>query len=1313
MNLAALFSGYPALTRHLLPALERGRNAATHPLVSRLSARGMVGAHAMRVLDMLVASAEPAARFDRLIRKLAGAPNPAAFWSAVIELTVISRLVRVGAMDVGVVPTEDAGRPDAVATLAGHNVYFEVTRLTGVNPQQREQNGRLAALAASVEAIESPFYVTFVPAGPYDDAGIAEIVSTIRTALAAVGAAGTLAAGAAETFTFASPPFGMYVSLKGARTSARPGTRFRLSGAPVFESSDRRDERKLLDTIVGKYRQCVAGALNVIVIHNVSDGLDEAAQTLQFLAESPRSNLSAVVLLSSWAGRSRVLPNADARPAATPLLLETLEAFCDSRGSRRLPRCHRAGGERREHRRPRGAVRSGRLAAGRSGGAVRRRSVDASRPRAYARVQKCGGWFQERFRMGRTTAPGGFRAWLHRVLQALASLLKSGRSCAAGPGQAPLGAQDPGDAGAFPRSESDVRPPAPQPVFEATPQAEAEPVEPFAPVPAPAVLTVVHDAKPSEAVVRLERTLATGTRDPLSASLSADLSSPPDLQAHLGAEPATDQSPVPSEPALVPEAASVLFINGSPGGGRLPEPGELDATAEAGSEPESGRRVRPGPATLAEILGPISAVPDTATPCDGQPELAGGVRPGALVSGEVIAATCEAGALTPVAAGTANEPPLPARLQEAGTSSAWTEPRGRTTRPQAPNPNRTPGGPRVAPTIGSRSGTRVAPEKRGGRPTGPSATRQPSVRATQVERVQPALVCWRIGMLGWGVGLDLPSDRSWCVRQGDWEIAEDDAIRGRYALEDPLAGAIVDDPEGMLAWSHLPTEPFRPFRLSKRDSGRRALTIPGAYRLLVVVPDNWSRDPGTVASEQPGYVHREWRAHHFHKGTVPVFLRPDATVARCLHFGLEGDSEIWDDCFEHGPLFGGDPPRLVAISGFQPARVVLIDEDTRRRCWDDNSEALCRRLRERSVGRFSARIYDAKHFKVQVLPFRYSARLTSVVVDSGPATPGPERHAPASISFRHDAGCTVRGKGSAADLPVVAGAQGSQVSVPLDPHLDGTEWQITHDGGCVSLRLRLQRVWWALASEDDDGEPAWSDGALSLAPELFDPRSCGVVRVRLPWIGWAARIQIGFREDGARGMERVPKRREMRLPLRNLSGCLELDAPPGSQVPLRLWLWHASELLTATVGVVAFPDDVATTTPSVTAAISPPAHVAAPVRLHPSLHVPAPAVARMLTRLRRHGTTACRKLVRHVRAGWRGRHKRWDADFVAHALCVLAVVAQEEEKRDTVAKAHLPHCQKWQRRAEEARATHPDLFTSIEKKYRVLAEGEARRRAPR
>jgi hypothetical protein len=96
----------------------------------------------------------------------------------------------------------------------------------------------------------------------------------------------------------------------------------------VFHSPDGRDERKLLDTIVAKYRQCVAGALNTLVIHTVSDNLDEAARTLCFLAERSRPNLTAVVLMSSWSGGSRLLPNPDAQPLCPPPVREKLQTIC-------------------------------------------------------------------------------------------------------------------------------------------------------------------------------------------------------------------------------------------------------------------------------------------------------------------------------------------------------------------------------------------------------------------------------------------------------------------------------------------------------------------------------------------------------------------------------------------------------------------------------------------------------------------------------------------------------------------------------------------------------------------------------------------------------------------------------------------------------------------------------------------------------------------------------------------------------------------------------------------------------------------------
>jgi hypothetical protein len=323
-----IFAGYPALKRHFLPALERARNPLAHPLISRLTTRGMVGIQVLSVLEDLVTSAEGVNGFAQLIRKLAIATTPAAFWSVVTELAVISRLVRIGGTSVGLVPTANTGRPDAVATLADHPVYVEITRLTSMNPRQRAQDDRLAELAAAVEGTQSPFYVTFVPEGEYSDEDIDTMAAIIRDNVTALQVADTLVAGAAETLTFSAPSFGLRVSLKGSETADRPGTPFSLSGMPVLKSPDGRDERRLLDTIVAKYRQCVADALNAIVIHTVSDGLDGAAQTLKVLTESPRPNLSAVVLLSSWPGRSRVLPNGNARLTVPSQVLEKLEHLC-------------------------------------------------------------------------------------------------------------------------------------------------------------------------------------------------------------------------------------------------------------------------------------------------------------------------------------------------------------------------------------------------------------------------------------------------------------------------------------------------------------------------------------------------------------------------------------------------------------------------------------------------------------------------------------------------------------------------------------------------------------------------------------------------------------------------------------------------------------------------------------------------------------------------------------------------------------------------------------------------------------------------
>jgi hypothetical protein len=82
ISLVDLFSEYPALTSHLLPAIERAGRVTTHPIVTHLGARGIISAQVMGVFDNLVVSAEGVDGFDYLVRKLAEAPYTPAFWSA-------------------------------------------------------------------------------------------------------------------------------------------------------------------------------------------------------------------------------------------------------------------------------------------------------------------------------------------------------------------------------------------------------------------------------------------------------------------------------------------------------------------------------------------------------------------------------------------------------------------------------------------------------------------------------------------------------------------------------------------------------------------------------------------------------------------------------------------------------------------------------------------------------------------------------------------------------------------------------------------------------------------------------------------------------------------------------------------------------------------------------------------------------------------------------------------------------------------------------------------------------------------------------
>jgi hypothetical protein len=289
-----------------------------------------VGPSFLQILDNLVASAVRSDRFADLMRKLATTPRAGKFLDAVVELTVVSRLVRCGAANVAVIPTSDCRSPDASAVLNGETVFFEVTRLTGVNARQRNHEDRVKALKRAIEAFPSPFDVTFIPGAEYEDSDVAGMADLIRQELIRIEAAGTLKPGNMETVVFPPPRFGLWVSFKAGKAARFATTKFRESSRLAFGSSEGYDQKKLRDKIVEKYGQCVAAALNVLIIQPAHDVLDDAARDLDlYFLENKRPHLTAAVVLSTWGGNSRVLRNPGADPAAPSWLSDALNQLAE------------------------------------------------------------------------------------------------------------------------------------------------------------------------------------------------------------------------------------------------------------------------------------------------------------------------------------------------------------------------------------------------------------------------------------------------------------------------------------------------------------------------------------------------------------------------------------------------------------------------------------------------------------------------------------------------------------------------------------------------------------------------------------------------------------------------------------------------------------------------------------------------------------------------------------------------------------------------------------------------------------------------
>ena len=320
--------------------------------------------------------------------------------------------------------------------------------------------------------------------------------------------------------------------------------------------------------------------------------------------------------------------------------------------------------------------------------------------------------------------------------------------------------------------------------------------------------------------------------------------------------------------------------------------------------------------------------------------------------------------------------------------------------------------------------------------------------------------------------------------------------------------------------------------------GRRVRSVTKGY-FIVIAPAEWTRE-GYVPVEPEGCVDGDFNAHYFFRdgseapGDLGGF-KEHAIVLSKSGFELAGE-HLFDDS-EHGSLFIGNVPKLVALQGIEWARVGEESQDG----WrgenfkpDDRSLADVVNCRQ---GRFFVRVYDTESKLVDSGEFRFLRDLKQIRVNNEPfndhmvlVPPYPRT----IVDFVGKAGVVTPVLPTDATYADVK-ATGT-VFVDRHPEGDCLRCDLKAGGALIECVVRLPRFWWRLEQGGEDFDE-WRDTPLEMSRKEFRKRADGNAVIRLYVPVQIGSVAAGFDEDVDRTYQRMrdetskEKRYTVELPL--------------------------------------------------------------------------------------------------------------------------------------------------------------------------------------
>lgn len=475
---------------------------------------------------------------------------------------------------------------------------------------------------------------------------------------------------------------------------------------------------------------------------------------------------------------------------------------------------------------------------------------------------------------------------------------------------------------------------------------------------------------------------------------------------------------------------------------------------------------------------------------------------------------------------------------------------------------------------------RIEPENRGGKPKGyPAASRNTESERPELPSPYVQLICRKSGTQ-WDICIEL-RDRPTMNNTGV------QVTQNGYPLDQVIDNCyLVQALKGELEVQYSNEEVVK-YKMPKSNEGCFAFKLKGRKgdhvmkisrgEYLILAPEEWQRYENSnqeyIAPERVSI--EGYKAHFFNVGRDNMggnsiaFVTPDGNPV-VLHevkpeFDFQG-SMVPGFMQEEASLFL-EPPAIIprdSNRGWASIfEIVLVEEgdSISRKRWRQALNPpmgaspldLGEVMRDLDGGFFSCRLYDKNKQLLDSLSFKFIRQFNGVEIEEYSIAPGPDGHAPLTISFKHGPRVSVQPL-SPESIEVIKEEFQTRCVIPAHHSADVTEWQLSSQSLVqVKVSLLIKRLWWAVVEEGEVPEN-WTDRLLIISRNDIKATSKKVFAFKLPYAGWISGFDIGFSEHSSLYVKtKVRSSQFITVPLRELGNFSEARTIR-STLPIKIWI---------------------------------------------------------------------------------------------------------------------------------------------------------------